>query len=167
MKHMTSTFKPNPLPMHRDFVSKQFMGTKINYHKKEKQVQLQKFQHIERKLDIIAICKSTCSSLIIIFSSIMNEFNNITITQSILFMIHKHGKLTTLHISKILLIRNSGNIIRDSNTINCFHIKRVMFRKRVLIIMKSFINIIITTFYSISFITIIIISSNFVLIIIN
>ena len=24
MKHMTSTFKPNPLPMHRDFVRKQF-----------------------------------------------------------------------------------------------------------------------------------------------
>ena len=68
---------------------------------------------------------------------------------------------------KILLVRNSGSIIRNSNTINCFHIKRVMFRKRVIIIMTSFINIIITTFYSISIITIIIISSNFVLIIIN
>ena len=30
MKHMTSTFKSNPLPMHRDFVSKQLMGTIIN-----------------------------------------------------------------------------------------------------------------------------------------
>ena len=30
-------------------------------------------------------------------------------------MIYKHRKFTTLHISKILLIRNSGSIIRDSN----------------------------------------------------
>ena len=30
MKHMARTFKPNPLPMHRDFVSKQLMGTRIN-----------------------------------------------------------------------------------------------------------------------------------------
>ena len=78
-----------------------------------------------------------------------------------------HRNFITLHISKILLFRNSGSIIKDSNTINCFHIKRVMFRKRVIIIMTRFINIIITTFYSISFITIIIISSNFVLIKIN
>src|SRR3954462_7313169 len=82
-------------------------------------------------------------------------------------MIYKHRIFITLHISKFLLIRNSGSIIRDLNTINCFHIKRVMFRERVLIIMTSFINIIITTFYSISFITIIIIISNFVLIIIT
>src|SRR3954470_6422827 len=82
-------------------------------------------------------------------------------------MIYKHRKFTTLHISKILLIRNSGSIIRDLDTINYFHIKRVMFRERILIIMTSYINIIITTLYSISFITIIIISSNFVLIIIT
>ena len=149
---MTSTFKPNPLPMNRDLVSKQLMGTIINQHRKVKQAQLQNFKHIERKLDIIAIPTSIYSSLIIIFSS-MNEFNNITSTESILFMIYKHRKFTTLHISKILLIRNSGSIIRDLNTKNCFHIKRVMFRKRVIIIMTSFINIIITTFYSISFIT--------------
>ena len=30
LKHMASTFKPNPLPIHRDFVSKQLMGTIIN-----------------------------------------------------------------------------------------------------------------------------------------
>ena len=30
MKHMCSTFKSNPLPMHRDFVSKQLMVTIIN-----------------------------------------------------------------------------------------------------------------------------------------
>ena len=30
LRNMTSTFKPNPLPMHRDFVNKQFMGTIIN-----------------------------------------------------------------------------------------------------------------------------------------
>ena len=28
-KNMTRTFKSNPLPMHRDFVSKQLMGTRI------------------------------------------------------------------------------------------------------------------------------------------
>ena len=80
MKNMTSTFKSNPLPMHRDFVSKQLMGTIINLHRKVKQAYLQDFQHIERKLDIIAIPTSIYSSLIIIFSSIMNEFNNITST---------------------------------------------------------------------------------------
>ena len=80
MKNMTSTFKSNPLPMHRDFVSKQLMGARINLHRKAKQVQLQKFQHIGRKLDIIAIPTSIYSFLIIIFSSIMNEFNNITST---------------------------------------------------------------------------------------
>ena len=41
---------------------------------------IQDFKHIERKLDIIAIPTSIYSSLIIIFSSMMNEFNNITIT---------------------------------------------------------------------------------------
>ena len=55
MKNMTSTFKSNPLPMHRDFVRKQLMGTIINKHRKVKQAQLQKFKHIERKLDIIVI----------------------------------------------------------------------------------------------------------------
>ena len=80
MKHMTSTVKSNPLPMHRDFVSKQFMGTRVNQHMKTKQAKLQDFQHIERKLDIIAIPTSISSSLIIIFSSIMKKFNNITIT---------------------------------------------------------------------------------------
>ena len=80
MKHITSTFKPNPLPMHSDFVTKQLMGTIINKHRKVKQAQLQDFKHIERKLDIIAIPTSIYSSLIIIFSSIMNEFNNITNT---------------------------------------------------------------------------------------
>ena len=80
MKHMTSTFKSNPLPMHRDFVSKQLIGTIINKHRKVKQAYLQNFKHIERKLDIIAIPTSICSSLIIIFSSIMNELNNITST---------------------------------------------------------------------------------------
>src|SRR3989337_1336927 len=82
-------------------------------------------------------------------------------------MIYKHRNFITLHISKILLIRNSGSIIRNSNTINYFHIKRVMFRKGVIIIMTSFINIIITTFYSISVITIIIISRKHSIIIIN
>ena len=80
MKNMTSTFKSNPLLMHRDFVSKQFMGTRINLHRKVKQATLQDFQHVERKLDIIATPTSIYSSLIIIFSRIMNEFNNITIT---------------------------------------------------------------------------------------
>ena len=80
MKNMTSTFKPNPLPMHRDFVSKQLMGTRINLHRKVKQAKLQNFKHIERKLGIIAIPTSKYSSLIIVFSSIMNEFNNITST---------------------------------------------------------------------------------------
>ena len=55
MKNMTSTFKSNPLPMNRDFVSKQFMGTRINLHRKVKQAKLQYFQHVERKLDIIEI----------------------------------------------------------------------------------------------------------------
>src|SRR3990170_7690687 len=82
-------------------------------------------------------------------------------------MIYKHRKFTTLYISKILLNRNSGSIIRDSNTLNCFHIKRVMFRKRIIIIMTSFINIIITTLYSISIITIIIINRRHAIIIIN
>ena len=77
---MASTFKPNPLPMHKDFVSKQSMGARINQHRKAKQVQLQNFQRKERKLDIIAIPKSIHSSLIIIFRGIMNEFNTITIT---------------------------------------------------------------------------------------
>ena len=31
MKNITSSFKSNPLPMHRDFVSKQLMGTIMNY----------------------------------------------------------------------------------------------------------------------------------------
>ena len=79
MKNMTSTFKSNILPMHRDFVSKQLVGTRINLHRKVKQANLQDFQHVERKLDIIAIPTSICSSLIIVFSSIMNEFNNIAI----------------------------------------------------------------------------------------
>ena len=73
MKNMTRTFKYNPLPMHRDFVSKQLVGTRINLHRKVKQANLQDFQHIERKLDIIAIPTS-------IYSSLINEFNNITIT---------------------------------------------------------------------------------------
>ena len=72
MKNMTRTFKSNPLPMHKDFVSKQFMGTRINLHRKAKQVELQDFKHIERKLDIIAIPTSIYSSLIIISSRIMN-----------------------------------------------------------------------------------------------
>ena len=80
MKNMTSTFKSNILPMHRDFVSKQLVGARINLRRKVKQAKLQNFKHIERKLDIIAIPTSIYSSLIIIFSSIMNEFNNITST---------------------------------------------------------------------------------------
>ena len=44
MKNMNSTFKSNPLPMHRDFVSKQPMGTIINKHRKVKQAQLQDFK---------------------------------------------------------------------------------------------------------------------------
>ena len=80
MKNMTSAFKSNPLPMHRDFVSKQLMGTRINLHRKVKQAKLQNFKHIERKLDIIAIPTSIYFSLIIFFSRIMNELNNITIT---------------------------------------------------------------------------------------
>ena len=77
---MTRTFNSNPLPMHRDFVSKQLVGIRINLHRKVKQAKLQDFKHIARKLDIIAIPTSIYSSLIIIFSSIMNELNNITIT---------------------------------------------------------------------------------------
>ena len=37
IKNMTSTFKSNPLPMHRDFVSKELVGTRINLHRKAKQ----------------------------------------------------------------------------------------------------------------------------------
>ena len=44
MKHMTSTFKYNPLPMHRDFVSKQFMGTIVNKHRKGKTSIAPKFE---------------------------------------------------------------------------------------------------------------------------
>ena len=73
MKHMTSTFKSNPLPMHMHFVSKQIVGTRINFHRKAKQAQLQDFKHIERKLDIIAIPTSISSPLIIIFSSMMKN----------------------------------------------------------------------------------------------
>ena len=54
MNNMTSTFKSNPLSMHRDFASKQFMETRINLHRKVKQAKLQDFQHVERKLDINA-----------------------------------------------------------------------------------------------------------------
>ena len=62
------------------------MGTIINQHRKAKQANLQDFKHIERKLDIIAIPTSICSSLIIILSIIMNEFfdllpENLTITR--------------------------------------------------------------------------------------
>ena len=78
MKNMTSTFESSPLPMPRDFVSKQFMGSRTKLHRKVKQGQLQDFKHIEGKLGIIAIPTSIYSSLIIIFSSIMNEFNIIT-----------------------------------------------------------------------------------------
>ena len=34
---LLALFKSNPLPMHRDFVSKQLMGTIINLHRKVKQ----------------------------------------------------------------------------------------------------------------------------------
>ena len=54
MNNMTRTFKSNPLPMHRYFVRKQLVGTRINLHRKVKQANLQDFQHIEMKLDIIA-----------------------------------------------------------------------------------------------------------------
>ena len=37
MNHMARTFKPNPLPMHIDFVSKQLMGAIINQLRKAKQ----------------------------------------------------------------------------------------------------------------------------------
>ena len=138
---MTRTFKSIPLPMHRDFVSKQLMGTIINQHRKEKQAQLQKFQHIGRKLDIIAIPTSIYSSLIIIFSSIMNEFNNITSTQIILFMIYKHRKFTTLHISKILLMNNSGS------KLNKIIFMRGIIQLKTKIMMTSFMVIIILIAY--------------------
>ena len=44
-------------------------------------------------------------------------------------MIKKHRKFITLHISNFILIHNSGSIIGNPNTINCSHIKRVIFSK--------------------------------------
>ena len=112
MKNMTRTFKSNPLPMHRDFVSKQLMGARINQHRKAKHVQLQNNQHIEKKLDIIEICKSISSFLIIIFRGIMNGFNNITIIYNTLLMMHKHRRFITLYGIHVIII-----IIIDSNFI--------------------------------------------------
>jgi hypothetical protein len=79
-KQIRNTFKPNPLPMKKNLVKKQFMKGQSNKHRKAKQVQHQNFQHKERRLNIIEMHKTMFSSLIITFSRIMNKINNITIT---------------------------------------------------------------------------------------
>ena len=66
--------------MHWNLVKNKVMKAQSNKHSKAKQVQLQKFQHKEGKLNIVEIHKTMFSSLIITFSSIMNKINNITIT---------------------------------------------------------------------------------------
>ena len=66
--------------MKNNLVKKQVMKAQSNKHRKAKQVQLQKFQHKEGKLNIFEIHKTMFPSLIITFSSIMNKINNITIT---------------------------------------------------------------------------------------
>jgi hypothetical protein len=80
LKHAHVTFKSNPLPMKKNLVKKQVMKAQSNKHRKAKQVQLQDFQHKERRLNIIETHKTMFPSLIITFSSIMNKINYITIT---------------------------------------------------------------------------------------
>src|SRR3990170_8026865 len=106
------------------------------------------------KLDIIEIPISISSSLMIIFSSIMNEFNNITIIYSTLFMMHKHRYFTTLHISIILLIHISGSKL---NKITIMTYLIGMIQLKIKIMMTRFLVL-----YSIHVITITIIYSNFV-----
>ena len=66
--------------MKNNLVKKQVMEAQSNKHRKAKQVQLQKFQHTEVKLNIVEIHKAMFPSLIITSSSIMNKISNITIT---------------------------------------------------------------------------------------
>jgi hypothetical protein len=79
-KQIRNTFMSNPLPMKKNLVKKQVMKAQSNKHRKAKQVQLQNFQHKERRLNIIEMHKTMFPFLIITSSSIMNKFNNITIT---------------------------------------------------------------------------------------
>ena len=72
-------------------------------------------------------------------------------------MIHKHRNFSTHHISKILLIHNSGS------KFNKITIMGGIIQLKIKIVMTSFIVLIIL--YSIHVITIIIIDSNFLLII--
>ena len=58
-------FMSNPLPMQRNLVKKQVMKAQSNKHRKAKQVQLQNFQHKERRLNIIVMYESMSPSLII------------------------------------------------------------------------------------------------------
>ena len=74
MKNMTSTFKSNSLPMPRDFVSTQFIGTKSTSIGRQNTYNFKTFKHIGRKLDIIATPTNRYSSLTIIFSSIMDSY---------------------------------------------------------------------------------------------
>ena len=120
MKHMTSTFISNPLPMHWDFVSKQLMGTRINYHRKAKQVQLQSNQHTKKKPDIIEISKSISSFLIIILRNIMNGFNNIIITYNTLSMIQQHRRFITLYGIQVIIIIIIDNNFIDIVNLNLF-----------------------------------------------
>jgi hypothetical protein len=66
--------------MKKNLVNKQVMKAQSNKHRKTKQVQLQDFQHKERRLNIVEMHKTMFPSLIITFSSIINKTNNITIT---------------------------------------------------------------------------------------
>src|ERR1043165_2589670 len=59
-----------------------------NKHRKVKHEHLQDFQHGEGCFPYMKISITVFPSLIIIFISIMNKLNNITITQSMLFMIY-------------------------------------------------------------------------------
>jgi hypothetical protein len=59
--------------MKKNLVKKQVMKAQSNKHRKVEQVQLQDFQHKEGKLNIVEMHKTMFSSLIITFSSIMNQ----------------------------------------------------------------------------------------------
>ena len=59
--------------MQNNLVEKQVNEAQSNKHRKAKQVQLQKFQHKEGKLNIIEMHITMFPSLIITFSSIMNK----------------------------------------------------------------------------------------------
>jgi hypothetical protein len=59
--------------MKKNLVKKQVMKAQSNKHRKVEQVQLQDFQHKEGKLNIVEMHKTMFPSLIITFSSIMNQ----------------------------------------------------------------------------------------------